>query len=119
MAPREGHIQALQHLFGCLKAHNDGKILTDIGKAPIREEATISDGFSWSEFYQDTSEDVPLEMQQDGHLWSGCLSGAWREDRFIEEFAEVGFHGIESAAFAAAAAQHRGWLGTAAEPARE
>jgi SAM-dependent methyltransferase len=40
-------------------------------------------------------EDVPLEMQQDGHLWSGCLSGAWREDRFIEEFAEVGFHGIE------------------------
>lgn len=42
-----------------------------------------------------SDEDVPLEMQQDGHLWSGCLSGAWREDRFVEEFAEAGFHGIE------------------------
>ena len=40
-------------------------------------------------------EDVPLEMQQDGHLWSGCLSGAWREDRFVQEFAEAGFHGVE------------------------
>jgi len=64
MAPREGHIQALQHLFGYLKAHNDGKILIDIGKTPIREQATISDGFSWSEFYQDTSEDVPLDMPE-------------------------------------------------------
>ncbi len=42
-----------------------------------------------------SDEDVPLDMQQDGHLWSGCLSGAWREDRFVEEFAEAGFHGIE------------------------
>jgi SAM-dependent methyltransferase len=42
-----------------------------------------------------SDEDVPLEMQRDGHLWSGCLSGAWREDRFVEEFAAAGFHGIE------------------------
>jgi len=37
---------------------------------------------------------VPEHMQQDGQLWSGCLSGAFREDLFLEAFAEAGFHGI-------------------------
>lgn len=41
-----------------------------------------------------SDEDVPNEMQQDPELWSGCLSGAWREDQFPEEFADAGFHGI-------------------------
>lgn len=40
-------------------------------------------------------EDVPLDMQQDGHLWSGCISGAWREDLFIKQFEDAGFYGIE------------------------
>ncbi len=40
---------------------------------------------------------VPEEMQNDGHLWSGCISGAWREDDFIEEFRNAGFQGIEIA----------------------
>ena len=39
-------------------------------------------------------ETVPDHLQQDGHLWSGCLSGAFREDLFLEAFAEAGFHGI-------------------------
>ncbi|MEM8679823.1 MAG: methyltransferase domain-containing protein [Planctomycetota bacterium] len=39
-------------------------------------------------------EDVPKEMQADGHLWSGCIAGAWREDLFIKEFEEAGFYGI-------------------------
>ncbi|MFT7676418.1 MAG: arsenite methyltransferase [Planctomycetota bacterium] len=38
-------------------------------------------------------EDVPLELQQDPDLWSGCISGALREDRFLEAFAEAGLHG--------------------------
>jgi len=39
-------------------------------------------------------EDVPLDLQRDPELWSGCISGALREDRFVEAFAEAGFHGV-------------------------
>lgn len=46
-----------------------------------------------------SDEDIPEKMQQDGHLWSGCLSGAWREDRFVEEFAEAGFYGVHVAKY--------------------
>ena len=38
-------------------------------------------------------DDVPQDMQQDGELWSGCISGAWREDRFLQEFIDIGFYG--------------------------
>lgn len=44
-----------------------------------------------------SDEDVPLVMQQDGELWSGCISGAWREDRFVQEFVEAGFHDVSIA----------------------
>jgi SAM-dependent methyltransferase len=39
-------------------------------------------------------EDVPEDLQRDPELWSGCLSGAFREDRFLEAFETAGFHGI-------------------------
>jgi SAM-dependent methyltransferase len=44
-------------------------------------------------------EDVPEELQRDPELWSGCISGALREDRFLDAFAEVGLHGIAVAAY--------------------
>ena len=44
-----------------------------------------------------SDETVPEHMQRDGHLWSGCLSGAFREDQFLKAFEEAGFHGIEIA----------------------
>jgi SAM-dependent methyltransferase len=31
----------------------------------------------------------------DPKLWSGCIAGAFREDRFLEMFEEAGFYGIE------------------------
>ena len=34
-------------------------------------------------------------MQDDPELWSGCISGAFREDLFLAAFAEAGFHGME------------------------
>jgi SAM-dependent methyltransferase len=40
-----------------------------------------------------SDEDVPVEMQNDPELWSGCISGAWREDKFIDEFIGAGFEG--------------------------
>lgn len=40
-------------------------------------------------------EDVPAHLQADPELWSGCISGAFREDLFIEAFENAGFYGIE------------------------
>lgn len=40
-------------------------------------------------------EDVPEHMQNDPEMWSGCLSGAYREDKFLAAFEHAGFHGIE------------------------
>ena len=42
-----------------------------------------------------SSDDVPIELQADAKLWSGCISGAFREDRFLEAFESAGFHGVE------------------------
>jgi arsenite methyltransferase len=39
--------------------------------------------------------DVPLAMQQNPELWSGCISGAYREDLFIKAFGSAGFRGME------------------------
>jgi hypothetical protein len=40
-------------------------------------------------------DDVPDQLQRDPQLWSGCISGAYREDIFLRAFEEAGFHGIE------------------------
>lgn len=40
-------------------------------------------------------EDVPQHLQDDPALWSGCISGAFREDLLIEAFEKAGFYGIE------------------------
>ena len=37
------------------------------------------------------SADIPPEMQRDPELWSGCISGALREDKFLRAFADAGF----------------------------
>jgi SAM-dependent methyltransferase len=39
-------------------------------------------------------EEVPQELQRDPDLWSGCISGAYREDEFLRAFERAGFHGI-------------------------
>jgi len=41
-----------------------------------------------------SDEDVPAHLQADPNLWSGCISGAWREDEFLAEFERAGFHGM-------------------------
>jgi ubiquinone/menaquinone biosynthesis C-methylase UbiE len=45
-----------------------------------------------------SDEDVPEDLQRDPELWSGCISGAMREDRFLQAFAAAGLYGIELAA---------------------
>lgn len=43
-------------------------------------------------------QDVPEELRRDPELWSGCVSGAWREDRFLRAFTEAGFGSVQLAA---------------------
>ena len=40
-------------------------------------------------------ETVPESLRNDPKLWSGCMSGAFREDEFLKAFEEAGFYGIE------------------------
>lgn len=40
-------------------------------------------------------EDPTPSIMNDPDLWSGCIAGAFREDRFLEMFEEAGFYGIE------------------------
>jgi arsenite methyltransferase len=41
-----------------------------------------------------SDEDVPERLQRDPELWSGCVSGALREDVFLAAFEEAGFYGV-------------------------
>jgi SAM-dependent methyltransferase len=56
------------------------RVLKDGGRAVISD--IVSD------------EPVPVEMQKDADLWSGCISGALTEKGFLEAFEGAGFHGI-------------------------
>ncbi|MEE8143203.1 MAG: methyltransferase domain-containing protein, partial [Planctomycetota bacterium] len=40
-------------------------------------------------------QDVPAELKKNDELWTGCISGALRRDRFLAAFAEAGFYGIQ------------------------
>jgi arsenite methyltransferase len=42
-----------------------------------------------------SDEDVPQALQDDPNLWSGCISGAFREDLFLKAFEDAGFYGME------------------------
>ena len=42
-----------------------------------------------------SDEDVPKHLKRDSQLWSGCISGAFREDRLLKAFEDAGFYGIE------------------------
>lgn len=42
-------------------------------------------------------EDVPTELQGNPELWSGCISGAFREDLFLKAFEDAGFYGVQIA----------------------
>jgi SAM-dependent methyltransferase len=42
-----------------------------------------------------SDEDAPDDLKNDPELWSGCISGAYREDAFLEAFDRAGFYGME------------------------
>jgi len=41
-----------------------------------------------------SDEEIPLHLQNDGYLWSGCVSGAYTEEGFLKAFEDAGFYGI-------------------------
>ena len=41
-----------------------------------------------------SDESVPAHLAADAELWSGCISGALREDEFLKAFEAAGFHGV-------------------------
>jgi len=41
-----------------------------------------------------SDEEVPEELQKDPTLWSGCISGALTEEKFLASFEEAGFYGL-------------------------
>jgi len=42
-----------------------------------------------------SDEDIPVELQKDPELWSGCVSGAFQEMELMRELEAAGFYGIE------------------------
>ena len=44
-----------------------------------------------------SDEDVPETLRANATAWSGCISGAYREDFFLQAFADAGFHGVHLA----------------------
>jgi len=40
-------------------------------------------------------EPVPQHLQEDPQLWSGCISGAFVEQQFLDAFTSAGFYGVE------------------------
>src|SRR5881409_1760695 len=42
-----------------------------------------------------SDEPVPNHLQNDPKLWSGCISGAFTEEGFVQAFAEAGFYGMQ------------------------
>lgn len=41
-----------------------------------------------------SDEEIPVQMQEDPELWSGCISGAFTEEGFLEAFEQAGFYGL-------------------------
>ena len=41
-----------------------------------------------------SDEDIPAHLAADPELWSGCISGALREDDFVAAFGRAGFEGM-------------------------
>jgi ubiquinone/menaquinone biosynthesis C-methylase UbiE len=44
-----------------------------------------------------SDEDVPEHLKSNPELWSGCISGAFREDALLKAFEEAGFYGMHIA----------------------
>jgi hypothetical protein len=61
MAPREGHIHAMKHLFGHVKQFPHGQIIID-NSEHIVKAAKAQPEYDWSEYYPEAEEIMPPDM---------------------------------------------------------
>ena len=74
-------------VLNLVKPQDKQKLFSEIFRVLRRGgRAVISDIVS--------DEDVPEHLKADPDLWTGCVSGAFREDLFLEAFEQAGFYGI-------------------------
>lgn len=74
-------------VLNLVKPEDKQKLFSEIFRVLRRGgRAVISDIVS--------DEDVPDHLKADPELWSGCISGAFREDLFLDAFEQAGFYGI-------------------------
>jgi Fe-S-cluster containining protein len=60
MSPREGHLEAVLHIFSYLAAHDRSRIVMDDSYFPHAE----LDRPDWGQFYPDAKEDLPPDMPE-------------------------------------------------------
>jgi hypothetical protein len=61
MAPREGHIHAMKHLFGYVKQFPHGQIIIDDSEHIVKA-AKGQPEYDWSEYYPEAEEIMPPDM---------------------------------------------------------
>ena len=60
--PREGHLEALYHIFAYLKRHPDMDRLAYDSKTPVIDESAFQHNVDWADFYGDVAEELPPKM---------------------------------------------------------
>jgi hypothetical protein len=60
-SPREGHIEAVYHIFAYLAVHPYGKIVFD-ATTPMLDEDSFQHDVDWKPFYGDVKEEEPNDM---------------------------------------------------------
>jgi hypothetical protein len=55
--PRQGHLEAIYHIYGYLKAHNKSTMVFDDDYLPWK--SVDFPAYNWTDFYQDAKEEIP------------------------------------------------------------
>jgi hypothetical protein len=60
-SPREGHLEAVYHIFAYLATHTSGRIVFD-ATSPLLDEDCFQHDEDWKPFYGDVHEEEPIDM---------------------------------------------------------
>ena len=60
--PRQGHLEAVYHIFAYLKKHENGARIVFDPKTPIIDEKAFNMNADWTDFYGDVLEELPPKM---------------------------------------------------------
>jgi hypothetical protein len=60
--PREGHLEALYHIYAYLMSHDRSRLVFDSQRKPLTQPMTPS--AEWKEFYHDAEEKIPSDMPE-------------------------------------------------------